>query len=141
MLSRRRSSLRETGRAKHQIAYLMQDRGQGDTAETLFRLALADLEASTERDSRWYFALPAVLRDWADLLSDLPERLERASHLLHRAKAIQAFHGLRLELAYSTATSARIALTEGRKQSDRPRGRCRQSLCAVRQLARVGRSA
>ncbi len=107
-------SLRETGRAKHQIAYLMQDRGQGDTAETLFRLALADLEASTERDSRWYFALPAVLRDWADLLSDLPERLERASHLLHRAKAIQAFHGLRLELAYSTATSARIALTEGR---------------------------
>jgi hypothetical protein len=107
-------SLRETGRAKHQIAYLMQDRGQRDTAETLFRLALADLEESTERDSRWYFAVPAVLRDWADLLSDLPERLERASHLLRRAKAIQAFHGLRLELAYSTATSARIALTEGR---------------------------
>ena len=107
-------SLRETGRAKHQIAYLMQDRGQRDTAETLYRLALADLEASTERDSRWYFELPAVLRDWADLLSDLPERLERAHHLLRRAKAIQAFHGLRLELAYSTATSARIALTEGR---------------------------
>jgi hypothetical protein len=55
-----------------------------------------------------------VLRDWADLLSDLPERLERAHHLLRRAKAIQAFHGLRLELAYSTATSACIALTEGR---------------------------
>ena len=107
-------SLRETGRAKHQIAYLMQDRGQRDMAESLFRMALADLEASTERDSRWYFSLPAVLRDWADLLSDLPERLERASHLLHRAKAIQAFHGLRLELAYSTSTAARIALTEGR---------------------------
>ena len=55
-----------------------------------------------------------MLRDWADLLSNHPEHLEKASHLLHRAKAIQAFDGLRLELAYSTATSARIALTEGR---------------------------
>jgi hypothetical protein len=108
------SSLRETGRAKHEIAYVMQGRGQRDTAEMLFRLALGDLEASTERDSRWYFALSSVLRDWADLLSDLPERLEEASRLLRRATAIQAFHGLRLELAYSTATAARIALAAGR---------------------------
>ena len=108
------SSLRETGRAKHELAYIMQDRGQKDTAEMLFRLALADLEASTERDSRWYFALSSVLRDWADLLADVPGRLEEASRLLRRATAIQAFHGLRLELAYSTATAARVSLTEGR---------------------------
>ena len=107
------SSLRETGRAKHEIAYVTQCRGQRDTAEMLFRLALADLEASTERDSRWYFALSSVLRDWADLLSEFPQRLEEASRMLHRAKAIQAYHGLRLELAYSTATAARIALSGG----------------------------
>ena len=108
------SSLRETGRAKHEIAYLMQSRGQRDTAEMLFRLALADLEATPERDSRWYFALSSVLRDWADLLSAVPGRLEEALRLLRRATAIQAFHGLRLELAYSTATAARIALADGR---------------------------
>jgi hypothetical protein len=105
------SSLRETGRAKHEIGYVTQCRGQRDTAEMLFRLALADLEASSERDSRWYFALSSVLRDWADLLSEFPQRLEEASRMLYRAKAIQAYHGLRLELAYSTATEARIALT------------------------------
>jgi hypothetical protein len=108
------SSLRETGRAKHEIAYLMQSRGQRDTAEILFRLALADLEATPERDSRWYFALSSVLRDWADLLSAVPDRLEEALRLLRRATAIQAFHGLRLELAYSTATAARIALADAR---------------------------
>ena len=91
----------------------MQSRGQKETAEMLFQLALVDLEASTERDSRWYFALSAVLRDWADLLSGLPDRLDDASRLLRRATAIQAFHGLRLELAYSTATAARIALAAG----------------------------
>jgi hypothetical protein len=107
------SSLRETGRAKHEIGYVTRSRGQRDTTEVLFRLALADLEAATERDSRWYFALSAVLRDWADLLSENPERLEDATRMLHRAKAIQAYHGLRLELAYSTATAARIALTGG----------------------------
>jgi hypothetical protein len=107
------SSLRETGRAKHEIAYVMQSRGQKETAEMFFRFALADLEASTERDSRWYFALAAVLRDWADLLSENPQRLDDASRMLRRAKAIQAYHGLRLELAYSTATSAQIALTAG----------------------------
>jgi hypothetical protein len=107
------SSLRETGRAKHELAYVMQSRGQKDMAEVFFRLALADLEAATERDSRWYFALSSVLRDWADLLSENPQRLEEASRMLRRAKAIQAYHGLRLELAYSTATSAQIALTGG----------------------------
>jgi hypothetical protein len=107
------SSLRETGRAKHELAYVMQSRGQKETAEMLFQLALVDLEASTERDSRWYFALSAVLRDWADLLSGLPDRPDDASRLLRRATAIQAFHGLRLELAYSTATAARIALAAG----------------------------
>jgi hypothetical protein len=55
-----------------------------------------------------------VLRDWADLLSADPDRLEEASRLLRRATAIQAFHGLRLELAYSTATAARIALASER---------------------------
>jgi hypothetical protein len=107
------SSLRETGRAKHELAYVMQDRGQGDMAEMHFRLALADLEASMERDSRWYFALSSALRDWADLLAAFPDRLDKASRLLRRATAIQAFHGLRLELAYSTATAARIALASG----------------------------
>ncbi|MBT9332394.1 CHAT domain-containing protein [Paracidobacterium acidisoli] len=109
------SSLRETGRSKHELAWMMQATGQPDTAELLFRLALADIEASgqdpdTRRDSRWYFALSSILRDWADLLAQTPERLEEASQLLHRAMAVQSFHGMRLELAYSTMTAARIAL-------------------------------
>jgi hypothetical protein len=114
-----KQSQRDKGRAKHELAYVMQSRGQNDTAELLLRLALADIEASgqdtgAKRDSRWYFALSATLRDWADLLADTPERLEDASRLLYRATAIQAFHGMRLELAYSTMTAARIALAGGR---------------------------
>jgi hypothetical protein len=114
-----KQSQRDTGRAKHELAYVMQSRGQNDTAELLLRLALADVEASgkdaeAKRDSRWYFALSAILRDWADLLAGAPERLEEASRLLYRATAIQAFHGMRLELAYSTMTAARIALAGGR---------------------------
>lgn len=108
-------SQRECGRAKLQLAYIMHSRGQTETAELLLRLALADIEASgqdaaTRRDSRWYFALSATLRDWADLVADAPDRLDEASRLLHRATTIQALHGMRLELAYSTMTAARIAL-------------------------------
>jgi hypothetical protein len=112
-------SLQQNGRAKHQLAYVLQSRGQSETAELMLRLALTDLEACAVEpgmrgDSRWYFALSATLRDWADLLSGTPERLEDASRLLFRATAIQAFHGMRLELAYSTMTAARLELAESR---------------------------
>jgi hypothetical protein len=113
------SSQFECGRAKHQLAYVLQSRGQTETAELMLRLALTDLEACAVEpgmrgDSRWYFALSSTLRDWADLLAGTPERLEDASRLLFRATAIQAFHGMRLELAYSTMTAARLALAAAR---------------------------
>jgi hypothetical protein len=104
---------RETGRAKHELAYLMQGQGRPGTAELLHRLALADLDASVRHDSRWHFATSAVLRDLADLLSSKPERLDDASKLLGRAMAIQAYHGMRQQLAYSKITAARVALTGG----------------------------
>ena len=109
------SSLRETGRARHELAYLMQSQGRPGTAELLYRLALADLAAcpASDQDSRWYFAISGVLRDLADLISILPARADEATKLLDRAMAIQAFHGMRLQLGYSKTTAARIALAGG----------------------------
>jgi hypothetical protein len=108
------ATLRETGRAKHEMAYALQGRGQTEKAEMLLRGALTDIEASGQdanllRDLRWYSGLSTTLRDWADLLADEPERLEEASRLLQRAKTIQAFHGMRVALAYATTTEARLA--------------------------------
>jgi len=109
------ATLRETGRAIHEMAYAHQGRGQTEKAESMMRRALADIEASgqdssVQGDLRWYTGLATTLRDWADLLTGEPERLEEASQLLQRAKAIQAFHGMRVALAYSTTTAARLAL-------------------------------
>jgi len=112
-----RSSPRETARAKHELAYLLQGQGRPGTAEVFYRLALADLDScdnaspGTRHDSRWHFALAATLRDLADLLSGDASRLSEASALLKRAMAIQAYHGMSLQLGYSETTAARIALT------------------------------
>jgi hypothetical protein len=111
------SSLRERARGKHELGYLLQDQGQPGTAEAFYRLAIADLDAcddaaeGTRHDSRWNFAMSAVLRDLADLLSERADRLDEASALLQRAMTIQAFRGMNLQLAYSETTAARIALT------------------------------
>jgi tetratricopeptide (TPR) repeat protein len=113
------ASPRETARAKHELAYLLQSQGRPSTAEVFYRLALADLECcdnsnpGTTHDNRWHFALSGVLRDLADLLSTDPCRLDEASALLKRAMAIQAYHGMELQLGYSETTAARIALTGG----------------------------
>jgi len=111
------SSPRETARAKHELAYLLQQQGRPATAEVFYRLALADLEScdnsspGSRHDSRWHFAVSSVLRDLADLLSGYPDRLNEASLLLKRAMAIQSYHGMKLQLGYSETTAARIALT------------------------------
>jgi len=113
------SSPRETARAKHELAYLLQGQGRPSTAEVFYRLALADLEScdnatpGTEHNNRWHFALSGVLRDLADLLSSDVCRLAEASQLLKRAMAIQAYHAMELQLGYSETTAARIALTGG----------------------------
>lgn len=108
-------SLRETARARHELAYALEDHGQTETAEMLMHQAVREIEASgkdpaVRKDSRWYFALSATLRDLADLLAANPERLEESKWFLQRAMSIQSFHGMRLELAYSTSTAAKIAL-------------------------------
>ncbi len=104
---------RDAGRAKHQLGYLMQKQGKMGAAETLYRMALEDLEHSPKRGIRWHSALGAVLRDWADLLSGNESRLDEARTLLARAMAIHSFHGRKLEMAYSLTTAAEIALTGG----------------------------
>ncbi|MGA7525360.1 MAG: hypothetical protein WBW84_23120 [Acidobacteriaceae bacterium] len=113
------ASLRETGRAKHEMGYALQGRGQTEKAELYLRGALTDIEASgqdpnTQEDVRWYTALAATLRDWADLLADDPDRHEEAARLLQRARTIQAFHGVQVPLAYSATTAARMALAQAR---------------------------
>jgi tetratricopeptide (TPR) repeat protein len=105
--------LRESGRAKHELGYLLQTLGKTSVAEMLYGQALANLEAcpKAQHDSRWHSALGNLLRDWAELLAKMPDRLARASELLKRAIAIHSFHGRRLQIAYGLGTAARIALT------------------------------
>jgi tetratricopeptide (TPR) repeat protein len=108
--------LRESGRAKHELGYLLQSLGKTSAAEMLYVQALADLEKCPEQqhDHRWHGTLGRVLRDWADLLSQSPERLDKARDLLDRAMAVHSFHGRRLQIAYCLDTAARIALTARR---------------------------
>jgi tetratricopeptide (TPR) repeat protein len=105
--------LRESGRAKHELGYLLQSLGKFSVAEMLYSQALADLEKcpQDQHDYRWHGTLASLLRDWADLLANDPERLDKSSELLRRAMAIHSFHGRRLQIAYALATAARIALT------------------------------
>lgn len=105
--------LRESGRAKHQLGYLLQKLNKANVAETLYGQALADLEKcpAEQQDYRWHGTLGGLLRDWADLLSQAPERLDEARAMLDRAMAIHSFHGRRLQIAYCLTTAARIALT------------------------------
>jgi hypothetical protein len=111
--------LREAGRAKHELGYMLQCLGKSSVAEMLYAQALADLEACPEaqHDSRWHGALGNLLRDWAELMAKMPERLAKASELLKRAMAIHSFHGRRLQIAYAHDAAARIALT-GRRYGD-----------------------
>jgi tetratricopeptide (TPR) repeat protein len=108
--------LRESGRAKHQLGYLLQSMGKLSVAEMLYGQALADLEKcpQAQHDIRWQGALGCLLRDWADLLSQFPERLPQATELLRRAMAIHSFHGHKLQIAYALDTAARIAVAAGR---------------------------
>lgn len=106
--------LRESGRAKHQLGYLLQKLNKASVAEMLYGQALADLEKCplAQHDYRWHGVLGGLLRDWADLLSQAPERLDKAREMLDRAMAIHSFHGRRLQIAYCLTTAARIALTD-----------------------------
>ena len=105
--------LRESGRAKHELGYLLQSLGKTSVAELLYGQALADLEKcpQDQHDYRWHGTLASLLRDWADLLANDPTRLDKSSELLRRAMAIHSFHGRRLQIAYALATAARITLT------------------------------
>lgn len=106
---------RESGRAKHELGYLLQSLKKTGAAEILYEQALNDLEKCRvgQHDSRWQGAIGRLLRDWADLLSSSPDRLENARAYLNRAIAIHSFHGRRLQIAYCLNTSARICVTAG----------------------------
>ncbi len=108
--------LRESGRAKHELGYLLNSLGKTSVAEMLYGQALADLEKCPpeQHDFRWHGTLGRLLRDWADLMAQSPERMDKAGELLDRAMAIHSFHGRRLQIAYCLDTAARIALTAGR---------------------------
>ena len=105
--------MREFGRAKHELGYLLQSLGKLNVAEMLYGQALADLEKcpQDQHDYRWHGTLGSLLRDWAGLMAHDPQRLDKASELLYRAMAIHSFHGRRLQIAYALDTKARIALT------------------------------
>jgi hypothetical protein len=107
------TKLRDRGRARHQLAYFMQCQQRIGTAEIFYRRALQDLEQSASSEALWHSAFAGSLRDLADLLATQPGRLDEASRLLDRALAIHTYHGRALQIAYSLATRAKIALTSG----------------------------
>ena len=111
VLSAAEGNLSLSGRAKHELGYLMAAQRRGGTAEIFYRAALQDLERSTQHDSRWELGLAATLRDWADLLAKDSSRLGEASKLLRRAMAMHSFRGRPLAMAYALVTWAQIALT------------------------------
>jgi hypothetical protein len=104
---------RESGRAKHELGYLLRKTG---VSEMLYRQALEDLEKCppSQHDYRWHGTMGRLLRDWADLLSSSPDRLETAREYLDRALAIHSFHGRRQQIAYCLTTRAKIAMTDRR---------------------------
>ena len=107
---------RDSGRARHELGYFMQTGHRVRSAETFYRASLLDFERSPlPGDIRWHSALANLLRDWADLLAGKPDHVEEALKLLRRALAIHAFHGRRLQIAYSLTTQARIHQTAGRQ--------------------------
>jgi hypothetical protein len=123
------NNLRDVARAKLELGYLLQSRGETEVADLSYKAAIQALEHTPEksqlqprllRDSRWHSALGRALRDRAELLSEDPERqiddsardpdrLKSASALLRRALAIHSYHGRRLQVAYCRMTAARIA--------------------------------
>ena len=107
---------RESGRAKHELGYLLKKAGKNGVAEMLFGQALSQLGQSPQkaRDYRWHGAMGRLLRDWADLLASSPDRLDKAREYLSRAMAIHSFHGRRLQIAYCLNTAARIDLADQR---------------------------
>ena len=52
------------------------------TAEVLYRMALEDLERSSQHDTSLHSALANTLRDWANLLARSPEKVAQANTLL-----------------------------------------------------------
>jgi hypothetical protein len=107
------NNLREIGRAKLELGYLLQAKGEAAAAEIAYRAATEALERSQLRDTRWHSALGRVLRDRADLLCKQPEQRGLASALLGRAFAIHAYHGRHLQVAYCQTTAAHIHLAGG----------------------------
>ncbi len=114
---------RDVARAKLELAYLLQSRGEMEAADVNYRAAAEALERTPEktpqqprllRDSRWHSALGRALRDRAELLSCDPDRVAEASALLKRALAIHTYHGRALQVAYCRLAAARIDLATGR---------------------------
>ena len=105
--------LRESGRAKHELGYLLQSLRKTSVAEMLYGQALADLEKCPRESTRLSLAWSAgqVAARLGRSAGAMPERLEQARDLLYRAMAIHSFHGRRLQIAYCLDTAARIALT------------------------------
>jgi hypothetical protein len=113
-------NFRDVGRAKLELGYLLQSRGEIEAANLAYLAAAQMLESTPERsaeqprllrDSRWDSALGRALRDRAELLSGDPDGLREASALLKRAFAIHSYRGSRLQVAYCRMAAARIALT------------------------------
>ena len=117
------SNLRDVARAKLELGYLLQSRGEIDAADLQYRAAAQALERTPEkspkqprflRDSRWHSALGRSLRDRAELLSGDTNRLTEAVDLLKQALVIHSYHGRRLQIAYCRLAAARIALATER---------------------------
>ena len=114
---------RDLARAKLELGYLLQSRGEIEAADLAYLAAAQAVERTKEkspqqprflRDSRWHSALGRALRDRAELLSADCNRLAEAADLLKRALAIHSYHGRTSQVAYCCTAAARIDLATGR---------------------------
>ena len=105
---------RDEGRALLEQAYLASQRPDGGGAEVLFRDALSRLESANERDDdRWRSALGRALRDYADMLVKLNDRLDEVEGYLERALVIHAIDGRTSQVAAALETCGHLERTRG----------------------------
>lgn len=99
---------RDEGRALLELAYLAAPRRDG-SAEILYREALSRLERAAEPDDGlWRSALGRALRDYADLLAGVENRLTEADVYLRRALMIHAIDGRMSQVVAALQTRGKI---------------------------------
>jgi tetratricopeptide (TPR) repeat protein len=105
---------RDRGRAILELAYLSHDLGDAHRSEEYYREAINLLERVTDnlKNEHWRSALGRVMRDYADLLAEHPERAAEGEKYLNRALAIHAIDDRLNQVAAALRTRGKLQRTQ-----------------------------